>query len=301
MHPLKLYFLVLLFILSTPSFAADVYKSVNKKGQTSYSNQPSSKRLPLVHSKTPSPRNTPSNWYHPAVGVTWQWQLLGAINQSYNVQIYDIDLFDTPAATVQQLKTTGKKVICYFSAGSYENWRSDAGTFAPATLGNNLDGWEGERWLDVRAVSVRNVMKARLDIAKQKGCDGVEPDNVDGYTNSSGFPLTAANQLQFNQFLATEAHARNLAIGLKNDLDQITALVTQFDFAVNEQCFEFAECSKLAPFIAAGKPVFNAEYRADYASNAATRANLCAQANALNFSTLVLPLTLDDSFRWSCR
>ena len=34
--------------------------------------------------------------------------------------------------------------------------------------------------------------------AAQKGFDGVEPDNVDAYTNDSGFPLTAADQLAYN-------------------------------------------------------------------------------------------------------
>lgn len=42
-------------------------------------------------------------------------------------------------------------------------------------------------------------MQARLDLAVQKGCDGVEPDNVDGYQNNSGFPLTAQDQLAYNR------------------------------------------------------------------------------------------------------
>lgn len=44
----------------------------------------------------------------------------------------------------------GRKVICYFSAGSYENWRSDKGDFPSDVLGNNLEHWEGEKWLDIR-------------------------------------------------------------------------------------------------------------------------------------------------------
>ena len=56
-------------------------------------------------------------------------------------------------------------------------------------------------------------MQARLDLAVSKGCVGVEPDNVDGYQNSSGFPLTAADQLAYNRFLAGEARARGGAAG----------------------------------------------------------------------------------------
>src|SRR6185369_11730450 len=126
--------------------------------------------------------------------------------------VYDIDLFDTPAATIAALKSTGRHVICYFSAGSYEDWRPDAASFPAAALGRALDGWPGERWLDTRADGVRAVMRARLDLARSKGCDAVDPDNVDGYTNGPGFPLTATTQLDYDRFLASEAHARGLAV-----------------------------------------------------------------------------------------
>ncbi len=54
------------------------------------------------------------------------WQLLvnlpnTAINTSYNVDLYDIDLFDVSEGDIAAIKASGKKVICYFSAGSYEN------------------------------------------------------------------------------------------------------------------------------------------------------------------------------------
>ena len=149
--------------------------------------------------------------------------------------------------------------------------------------------------VDTRSTAVRTVMKARLDLAAAKGCDGVEPDNVDGYQNSPGFPLTAATQLDYNRFLAAEAHARGLSIGLKNDLDQIPQLVGDFDWALNEQCFEYDECDTLAPFIAAGKAVFQVEYGTQSRASA-----VCSDANARNFDTLVKNLDLDAA-RISCR
>lgn len=238
-----------------------------------------------------------SDWYKPAVNSTWQWQLQGTLNTSYDVDIYDIDLFDTDSSLITQLQNEGRKVICYFSAGSYEAWRPDAGEFATSDLGNTLDGFEDERWLDIRSENVRTIMKTRLELANQKGCDGVEPDNVDGYQNNPGFPLNAADQLSFNRFLAAEAHTLGLAIGLKNDLDQIPELVELFDFSVNEQCHEYNECEALKPFIDADKPVFNAEYKAAYRTNPAA---ICPASKALGLQTLILPLDLDDSFRISC-
>jgi hypothetical protein len=206
---------------------------------------------------------------------------------------YDIDLFDTPASTVLALHAAGRKVICYFSAGSYEDWRTDAGQFPAAGLGNALDGWPGERWLDTRAAGVRAVMRARMDLAVAKKCDAVDPDNVDGYTNNPGFPLTAGTQLDYNRFLAAEAHARGLSVGLKNDLSQVAALADDFDFAVNEQCQAYAECDLLTPFITRGKSVFGIEYSGSTTS-------VCAAANAANFDTDVKKLDLG-VWRVACR
>jgi len=256
---------------------------------------------PATSSGSVSPPSgaTAAAW-KPGVADTWQWQLRGTVNTTYDVRIYDVDLFDTPQATIAALQAAGRHVICYFSAGSSEDWRPDYSKFLASDKGNALSGWPGEQWLDTRSDNVRAVMRARLDLAVSKRCDGVEPDNVDGYTNNPGFPLDASTQIDFNRFIASEAHARGLAVGLKNDIDQIPDLVAAFDFAVNEQCHEFSECGAYAAFTGGGKPVFNAEYLQADVTDSAARANLCMQARAANLRTLVLPLQLDDSFRYSC-
>ncbi len=247
---------------------------------------------------------TTGEWYRPTIETTWQWQLQpgasGDINTSYDVDVYDVDLFDVSDALIADLKAAGRKVICYFSAGSYESFRGDAAAFSPANLGNTLDGFADERWLDIRSAGIAQIMLARLDLASQRGCDGVEPDNVDGYANASGFPLTATDQLAFNRFIANAAHARSLSVGLKNDLDQIAELVDYFDFSVNEQCHEYDECAALQPFIDAGKPVFNAEYESRFVSSAFAREAMCMESRSQGLRTLVLPLDLDDSFRFNC-
>ncbi len=232
--------------------------------------------------------------WQPEPGTRWQWQLQGAIDTSFDVAMYDIDLFDAPQTVIDQLHSDGRVVICYFSAGSYEEWRSDASDFPPAVLGAPLDNWEGERWLDISNLeALTPIMTARLELAAQKGCDGVEPDNVDGYANESGFPLTAAHQLTYNRWLSAQAHARGLSIGLKNDLAQIPELVNDFDWALNEQCFEFEECEALLPFITARKAVFGVEY-------SGTVDDFCPQANAYNFDWLFKKLELDE-YRVACR
>jgi hypothetical protein len=246
--------------------------------------------LPQVsRNLTPSP-----DWWQPAPGTSWQWQLSGVIDTTIDAQMYDIDLFDAPQPVIDQLHAAGRSVVCYFSAGSYEDWRPDAADFPAAALGNPLEGWAGERWLDIRQVDLlAPIMSARLDLAQQKGCDGVEPDNVDGYANDSGFPLSAADQLAYNRWLAEQAHLRRLSIGLKNDLEQVNALLPLFDWALNEQCFQYAECDQLTPFVQAGKAVFGVEYELEPEA-------FCSQANALNFDWLKKNLELDAP-RIACR
>lgn len=250
--------------------------------------------------QTLPPLVSPQDWPELANGLSWQWQLSGPVNIGYDVTVYDIDLFDIDKATIEALHNQNRIVICYFSAGSFEAWRDDADLFLTQELGDPLDGWEDERWLDIRSDNVMQIMKERISLAATKGCDAVEPDNVDGYTNNSGFNLTYDDQLNFNAALATYAHQQGLAIGLKNDLDQVVQLVEYFDFAVNEQCFEYNECDLLQPFVAANKAAFNAEYNFYWVQNEAARQALCTEALSLGLSTLVMPIELDDSFRFSC-
>jgi hypothetical protein len=229
----------------------------------------------------------------PTVGTTWQWQMTGTIDQTVSAQMFDIDLFDTSPDLVASLHAGGHPVVCYVNAGVFENWRPDAAMYPAAVKGKSDPGWQGEQWLDVRQWSVlQPILEARMDLCKSKGFDGIELDNVDGYENDTGFPLTAADQLTFNRALASSAHARGLSTGLKNDLDQVPDLVGQFDWALNEQCFEYSECDALRPFLNAKKAVFNVEY------NLATSA-FCPQALAMGLSSILKHESLD-AYRVPC-
>lgn len=215
------------------------------------------------------------------------------MDYSLEVDMYNLDLFDTDPAVIANLRERGIFVMCYFSAGSYEDWRPDVDQFPPETLGSAMEGWEGETWLDIRRIDLLSpVMEARLDLAVEKGCDGIDPDNLNGYENETGFALTSADQAAFNIHLSNEAHARGLLIGLKNDLGQIPDMVPYFDWVINEQCFFYKECHLLLPFIEAGKPVFVIEY--DLAPE-----DFCPQARDLNINALLKNLDLD-AYRVSC-
>ncbi|WP_217544716.1 endo alpha-1,4 polygalactosaminidase [Streptomyces sp. GbtcB6] len=217
--------------------------------------------------------------WRPRPGVSWQWQLSGRVDTSVEASVYDIDGFDQSRATVATLHDKGRRVICYVSTGAYENWRPDAKRFPASVLGRG-NGWEGERWLDIRRTDVLEpLMAARFDMCRDKGFDAVEPDNMDGYENRTGFPLDAADQLRYNRLIARLAHDRGMSVGLKNDLDQIPQLVGDFDFAVNEQCAQYGECDDLKPFVKADKAVFHVEYELP-------TSRFCAQSRRLRLSSL---------------
>lgn len=235
--------------------------------------------------KSAKPKASAKKRWKPPARASWQWQLSGKLDLDVKADIYDVDLFDTSAAQVKQLHSKGRKVICYFSAGSYESGRPDSSKFPAAVKGKKMDGWP-EYWLDIRDPRVLTLMAARMDLCAKKGFDGVEPDNVDGYQNDSGFPLTAKDQEKFNRALAKLAHDRGLAVGLKNDLDQVKTLQSAFDFAVNEECYDYDECEMLTPFIKAGKPVFHVEYEVPLSS-------FCPTTRALGFSSMLKTWDLD--------
>lgn len=237
---------------------------------------------------------TKSNLWLPKPLTDWQWQLQGQLNLTIDVPVYDIDLLDVPANIIKKLHEKGRKVICYFSAGSWEAWRNDAAAFPKSVIGKPLADWPGEHWLDIRKIKqLGPIMEARINLAANKGCHGIEPDNIDGYTQKSGFKISYQDQLNYNRWLAQTAHKYGLSIGLKNDLDQVKDLVNDFDWALNEQCFHFNECQYLMPFIKAGKAVFGVEYQGNPEV-------FCPIANKMQFSWLFKKKKLD-AWKISCQ
>ncbi|RDW68148.1 hypothetical protein BP6252_09544 [Coleophoma cylindrospora] len=235
-----------------------------------------------------------SGW-NPEAGTTWQIVLLSALNDtSADVDVYDIDLFTNSASTISTLQGLGRKVICYFSAGSYEDFRPDSSDFQKTDYGKGLDGWQGEWWLNTNSSNVRSIMIKRLDLAVTKGCDGVDPDNIDGYDNDTGLDLTEDTAIEYLTFLASEAHSRNLAIGLKNGGNIVNQTLDMMQWQINEQCEEYNECGLYTPFIAANKPVFHIEYPSSApAVSASTKSSICDNPAIAGFSTVIKKMNLD--------
>ncbi len=226
-------------------------------------------------------------------GVSWQITLVEPpTDLDLDVGVWDLDLVDVPASTMATLQERGIKVICYFSAGTFEPGRPDEAAFPARVIGNGYEdeAFAEERYLDVADPVVLDIMKERLDLAVTKGCDGVDPDNVDLPTHDTGFEISTDEMRVFNRSLIAEAHDRGLAIGLKNFLEELDEIADEYDFAVNEECVAFDECDAYADnLLAAGKPVFHIEY-----ADPADVADVCAVTKPLGLSTVIKNLILDD-------
>lgn len=223
--------------------------------------------------------------WRPSPGASFQIQYAGKLRAG-SAQVIDLDGADTRKSRVRSLKRSGKRVICYFNAGAWENWRSDRKKFPASVIGATMDGWPDERWLDVRKRSIlMPIMIARMKVCKAKGFDAVDPDNMDGYQARTGFHVTRKAQLAYLKALSKAAHKLGLSIGLKNGLQLIKAAQPLVDFAVNEQCLQYHECSAYRPFVRAGKAVFHIEYQG--------RINSICKRTPSGFSTVRKHLSLN--------
>ncbi|MFN8624096.1 MAG: endo alpha-1,4 polygalactosaminidase [Chloroflexota bacterium] len=229
----------------------------------------------------------PARWIPPA-HASFQYQLSGEpLDTSVDADIFDVDLESTTKAEIAALHGLGRHVLCYVDAGSYEPYRSDSGRFPASVKGKVVDGWPDERWLDIRRLDIlKPILRDRLDRCAAKGFDGVEYDWVDGYVQDTGFPLTRADQLRYDRWLARAAHARGLAAALKNGPGLVRTLVDGWDLSVVEQCFQYRECGRYLPFVTAGKPVLDVEYSLG-------RAAFCDRAATLGITAIRKHLALD--------
>lgn len=232
--------------------------------------------------------SAPANeWWRPAAGLSWQWQIGGGtIDPSLAVDVFDID-WEEAASVVSRLHQAGKKVICYVSVGSWEDWRPDASAFPAAVLGNDYPGWPGERFVDIRAQALRDIMAKRLDVCRTKGFDAVEPDNMDVFSSNSGFPLKKSDGVDYASWLAGECHARGMAIVQKNASELTADIASTYDGALTEDCFDGGWCADMQPYIDANKPVLACEYTSSVFPKA------CAWGTPRRYSFILKSLELD--------
>jgi hypothetical protein len=215
-------------------------------------------------------------------------QFTGDLAPAANTSVVEIDSDIASSHDVIKIQESGRTAICYISAGSLERYRSDADRFSNRFVGRKLVGWSKERWLDIRKrSSLRLLMRNRVQTCAAKGFDGVEFDNVDGYQNRTGFNLTRRHQLKYNKMLARLATDAGLSPGLKNAVGLVRPLAKHFDWALNEECVTYSECSAYKHFTKVGKPVFIIEY------GEVSKAKVCRKARHVGATAQIKRLKLN--------
>jgi hypothetical protein len=225
---------------------------------------------------------------------TWQIQLTGELDTTLDVQIFTFDL-TTPRSVGSALHAAGRRVFCYFSAGTRESFRDDAAAFPASSLGDALPDYPDERWVDVRDATVRSIMQQRVGRAVEAGCDGIHPSGLDAFLASTGLDFQRADAVEYARWLSGVAHARGLSIGLvQGDTALSTELVADFDWVVVWSCLA-TDCDAAVPFTAAGKAAFLVEY-----GDESRASEVCPQAEALGLSAIIKRTPHLDAFRVGC-
>jgi len=232
----------------------------------------------------------PAYWV-PSHSDSFQLQLANyPPDLTMQADVFELDLFETSQDAIDSLHEIGKRVICYINVGAWEEYRPDAADFSSDIIGKEYIGWAGERWLDISNYeNFSSLITTRFDLAASKSCDGIDPDNINGFQQDTGFSITAQDQLTYNIWLSEQAHLRGLSIGLKNNSVQILDLVDHFDFALTEDCAVYGECADFLPFIEQGKVVFQIEYTDTFNSMDA----FCPASAANGYSTIFKNRELD--------
>lgn len=248
-----------------------------------------------IPTPTPSPSPTPT----PTGVASWDWilQSQGLPATPPAVAYLDLDGFDTAKNYVTLAKSAGTKTICYINVGTAENFRPDYAQFSAISglLGNSYPGFSGERYIDIRRYAeFIQIMDARLVMCRDKGFDYVEFDVMDAFEDGAsrvGFPLTEADMIAYVTALSARARGYGLKPVQKNASGSSSKIVTLFDAVLFEDCVLGNFCSDNAPYIAAGKPAFNAEYPENWGTF--DRARVCTTSANAKISTIITVVDLD--------
>ena len=249
-------------------------------------------------------------WWKPKASenLKWQWQLQGEIDTTFPVQVYNIDI-NVPQDKIDELKARGIKLICYFSAGTVESFRSDSRLFPQEIIGEQYEDLIDEQWVDYADIdALAPIMRARIERCKSKGFDAIEIDNVDAHNYESrdeqgnvvnigtNFNMTLDESIAYVRWLTNEAHSRGLGIGLKNAEEMVADVVDEVDWMLVEDCFFDSWCLAATAFIDADKPVFMAEYDElvpDFAP-------ACELAKSLGYSAIWRDTSLSNRLYLAC-
>ena len=268
-----------------------------------------------------------TSWAY-VIGEAYPLQIPVPVGSSTaDVQVVDADLGDADGLTssctspsvapcpapdasiessVAAIHAYGGKALCYMEVGSAENYRSDYSEFSSSIIGDTMQGYSDEQYIDINdlnspagptGLTLGQIMINRINLCREEGFDGIETDIDDSYTDSTGFSISLSDEETYMSWIADEAHSLGLAWFLKNGINNDSFVSDMQPLAqgtVNEQCWEYSECSALQPFVQAGKPILNVEY------NGVAESTLCPEANAFPMASISANVNLTGSLDYGC-
>lgn len=242
-----------------------------------------------------------TSWWQPKAGISFDWDLDDLKNgDTFTSEVVDVDAFTTTTLQVASLHAQGKKVIAYISVGTIESDRPDAGLLPADVIGKVYPEWPKERWLNIKQLEkLKPWLNSRLRMIINKGFDAMEPDNLDSYSNETGFDISINDTKLYCDYLIKWAHENGLGIGQKNVPALSADYSKKFDWVLTEDAFNQGWQNELKPYIEQNKPVFAVEYT-DKTSEKVFGDVVCPSALLLKYTAILKNRSLD-KWVYKCR
>ena len=214
---------------------------------------------------------------------------------NFNSKVIDLDVLDTQKEIITKLKSEWKTVIWYINVWAIENYRDDYNDFPKNVVWKTYPGWEDEKFLDVRNYEkFQKLLLNRLDIAKEKWFDGIEPDNMDTYDTFSEtwFKIYQWDMEKYLIWLNSEVNKRWMFLIQKNAPELSKRMEKYFDWALLEWAFYNSFSEKFSNYIKSWKTVFNVEYK-DNTTKKEFLEKICPKSKEIWFTSILKNRDLD--------
>jgi hypothetical protein len=105
--------------------------------------------------------------------------------------------------------------VIYFNAGAWENFRIYLQPYPKEVIGKNMNGWEGEKWLNISdgrvfSTLVKNIedVVQKIKIAYPNWVPKIDLDNLDSYNQKTGFKIDKVDQIRYINEIVSWFHKR---------------------------------------------------------------------------------------------
>ncbi len=217
-------------------------------------------------------------------------------NINFKSQIIDLDVLDTPKKVIDILHKDLNIVIWYINVWAIENYRDDYKDFSDEIVWRVYPWWEDEKFLDIKNYDkFKYLILNRLDIAKEKWFDWIEPDNMDTFDNQeeTWFKITKEDEINYIKWLNKEVKKRWMFLIQKNAPELSNSLDDILDWVLIEWAFYNNIFKYYLNYIKKWKIVLNVEYT-DNTNKDYFLQYVCKKSNELWFISILKNRDLDD-------